>query len=166
MKVFTLGTDHRPPYDLTRILVKHGIEVVFDIRQSPGAEENHLTRGGLEVLCSAQGISYVYLGNELGPTGANDRTPWLGSNPVQHWLEIIRRKAERRVCCLLGSERLPVGCRRRLLGDELAAHGIEVSHLLDERGSWAPPPSHARGARRLGRILPRRSRSGPGRHSR
>ncbi len=146
MRIFTLGTDHRPPYDFTRILLKHSIQVVLDLRPNPEAEEEHFRRDRLQSLCEEQGIDYVFLGNELGGTKDKDRHAWVKTDDFQRWLGLIRKKVEKRVVCLLGASRSPERCTRRILAEELAKQGIEVVHLLDETSVWAPrfPPASKR----------------------
>ncbi|MEO0082406.1 MAG: DUF488 domain-containing protein [candidate division WOR-3 bacterium] len=138
MRIFTLGTDHRPEYDFARILVKHGIQVVCDLRRSPDAREEYFRRDGLQALCAAHGIDYVFLGNELGGPQDGDLAAWAKTEKFKRWVDIIRRKLEQRVCCLLCAERSPERCHRRTITDELARQGIEVVHLLNETTFWVP----------------------------
>ncbi len=141
MRTYTLGTDHRDRHDFTRILIKYGIEVLFDVRRVPESGEEHFTRGGLDSLCSAQGISYVFLGNELGGPRDRDYRAWMATDSFKHWFGVIRSKLEKRVCCILCAERTPRRCHRRIIGDELARDGIDVVHLLDETSAWQPTES-------------------------
>lgn len=140
MKVFTLGTDHRPSYDFTRLLAKFGIEVVFDVRPTPEAEEDYFCRSGLQTLCATQAADYVYLGNELGGPGHLEFRSWPASDEFKRGFSIIRNKLEKRVCCILCAERSPEHCHRRAISDQLAKQGIEVVHVLDEHTVWRPMP--------------------------
>lgn len=140
MRVYTLGTDHRHQFDFARILLKYGIEVVFDVRRTPEAQEEYFRRDGLQALCAAQNTDYVYLGNELGGP-REGLTTWTASDEYARGLGIIRKKAERRVCCVLCAERSPENCHRLTIAGDLKKAGIEVVHLLDETTTWqAPPP--------------------------
>ncbi len=160
MRLYTLGTGHRPDYDFARILYKFGIQVLFDIRANttlPGKELPHLSRGGMEKLCSENRISYVFLGNELGGgcralVGSADRSAvrdWLKSEPVQRGLKIVAGKVPTRVCCILCSCYSPEFCRRLLLARELVTlqPGIEVVHILEETRLWQAPEARNRGPR-------------------
>ncbi len=162
MRVYTLGTDHRHQFDFTRILVKYGIEVVFDVRRTPEAQEEHYRRGGLQALCAGQHIDYVFLGNELGGPRGGDWAGWTGSEEYARGLAIIRRKAEQRVCCILCAERTPEHCHRQRIAADLARAGIEVVHLLDETTVWQAPPPRPPAPKRPGRG-PARPRRGRGR---
>lgn len=154
MRVYTLGTDHRHQLDFVRILVKHGIEVVFDVRRTPAAQEEHFRRDGLQALCAAHGVDYVFLGNELGGPRDGDRNGWVRSDEFIRGTGIIQSKAARRVCCILCAERSPERCHRLDIAAALARAGIEVVHLLDETTVWqAPaktPPARQHGQRGSG----------------
>jgi uncharacterized protein (DUF488 family) len=163
VRVFTLGTDHRHQFDFARILLKYGVEVVFDVRRTPESQEEHFRRDGLGALCAGQGVDYVYLGNELGGPREGDQQGWTRSEEYGRGLGIIRRKAEQRACCVLCAERSPEHCHRLTIAEDLARSGIEVVHLLDETTTWqAPPPRPAPPPRRAP-YRPRRGGRGRGR---
>ncbi|MCL6465540.1 MAG: DUF488 domain-containing protein [candidate division WOR-3 bacterium] len=149
MKLYTLGTGHRPEYEFSRLLYKFGIQVLFDIRSHPGpiAEKlPHLSRAGMEKLCSDNKINYVFLGNELGGgcralLAVPDRRAvknWLQTEEVQRGLKIISSRVPTRVCCILCSCYTPEFCRRLILAEEVARQGAEVVHILEEDRFWQP----------------------------
>jgi len=144
MKVFTIGTDHRTHYDFARLLVKYGVEVLFDVRRTPESREEYFRRDGLQALAAGQGIDYVYMGNELGGPRDEDHRQWTGSDEFKRGLDIIRSKASRRACCVLCAERTPEDCHRRVIGEYLSKQGIEVVHILDEASVWTAPPPRPR----------------------
>jgi uncharacterized protein (DUF488 family) len=178
MKVFTLGTANRQHFDFTKILNKYGIQVVIDIRRNPTMPQSpQFSRDSLQMLCASQKADYVYLGNDLGrnlpaelrPSEPTDRfvlKEWQTSSEFQQVVRIVAAKAEKRVTCILCSERLPDDCQRFFLTQELARLGFEVAHILDETRIWSPTP--ARPARqgfrpRVWNRRPREGRSGSGR---
>jgi uncharacterized protein (DUF488 family) len=144
MRVFTIGTDHRTHFDFARILLKYGIQIVFDVRRVPESREEHFRRDGLQALASGQGIDYVYLGNELGGPRDGNYREWMGSDEYRRGMDILTKKAPRRVCCLLCAERTPENCHRLVIGRELTRQGIDVVHILDETTVWTPPPDKPR----------------------
>lgn len=139
MRIFTLGTAHRDKHDFVRILIKYGIQVVFDVRAFLGAQEDYFRRNGLQALCVAQGIDYVYLGNEIGGPKDRNYKDWIKTDEYKRNFDIIRKKLEKRVCCILCTERSPERCHRRIISGQLAEQDIEVVHLLDETSVWHPP---------------------------
>ena len=140
MKVFTIGTDHRTHYDFARLLVKYGVEVLFDVRRTPESREEHFRRDGLQALAAGQGIDYIYMGNELGGPRDEGYGQWTGSDEFKRGVDIIRSKAAKRACCVLCAERTPENCHRRVIAEHLVKQGIEVVHILDETSIWTPPP--------------------------
>jgi uncharacterized protein (DUF488 family) len=144
MKVFTIGTDHRTHYDFARLLLKYGVEVLFDVRRTPESREEHFRREGLQALAAGQGMDYIYLGNELGGPRSEDTRRWTGSDEFSRGIDIIRSKAARRVCCILCAERTPENCHRLIIARHLVKQGIEVVHILDETSVWTPPPERPR----------------------
>ncbi len=144
MKVFTIGTDHRTHYDFARLLVKYGIEVLFDVRRTPEAREEHFRRDGLQTLAAGQGIDYIYMGNELGGPRDAGYGQWIGSDEFNRGIGIIRSKAAKRACCVLCAERTPENCHRRQIAEQLVKQGVEVVHILDEKSVWTPPPERPR----------------------
>lgn len=138
MRVYTIGTDHRKPYDFTRLLAKFGIQIIFDVRRTPESQEDHFRRDGLQLLCAGQHVDYIYLGNELGGPVRGDMREWIESDEFRRGVAIIARKAPTRVCCVLCAERSPEFCHRRTIGEHLARTDIEVVHVLDENGVWRP----------------------------
>jgi|WetSurMetagenome_2_1015567.scaffolds.fasta_scaffold284790_2 uncharacterized protein (DUF488 family) len=140
MKVFTIGTDHRTHFDFARLLVKYGIEVLFDVRRAPESREDHFRRDGLQALAAGQGIDYIFMGNELGGPCYDGRGQWTDSDEFKRGIDIIRSKASKRACCVLCAERTPENCHRLSIAEHLAKQGIEVVHILDENSVWSPPP--------------------------
>lgn len=169
MRVFTLGTASRQHFDFTKILNKYGIQVIMDIRRSPASPQSpQFNRDSLQMLCASQRADYIFLGNDLGrnlsaelrPSGSPDRfalRDWLASPEFQQTLKIIAGKAERRVTCILCSERLPDDCQRFYLARELAKLGFETAHVIDETRIWSPPSPERPATRFTARPQDRRS---------
>jgi len=159
MKVFTIGTDHRTHYDFARLLTKYGVEVIFDVRRTPEAREDHFRRDGLQALAASQGVDYIFMGNELGGPRENDYQVWTSADEFKRGIDIIRNKVARRACCILCAERTPENCHRRTIAEHLSKQGIEVVHILDETSVWtAPPPRPPSPAPRPGPRGPRPDR--------
>jgi len=144
MKVFTVGTDHRTHYDFARLLLKYGIEVLFDVRRTPESREDYFRRDGLQALAAGQGIDYIFMGNELGGPWADGHAQWTGGDEFKRGVDIIRNKSSKRVCCILCAERTPENCHRRVIAEHLTGQGIEVVHIIDETTVWTPPPERPR----------------------
>lgn len=157
MRLYTLGTGRRPPYEFTRILYKFGIQVLFDLRSRPAALPDnlaHFSRAGLERLCAENKINYLFLGNELKPPQLAAVKEWVKSAEFLRGVKIIISKIPTRVCCLLCSCYTPEHCHRLIIANEIARCGIlpdsrigslnspgqriEVIHILEENRFWLP----------------------------
>lgn len=154
MRLYTLGIGRRPGFEFTRLLTKFGIQVLFDIRANLpaapvnppsffGAEKTDYSRAGMEALCSANRVNYLYLGNELAPpegmgAARDSLKDWLNREQVRRGLKIIASKVPVRVCCIVCSCYLPERCHRLVIAEELARQGIEVVHILEEDRFWTP----------------------------
>ncbi|MEO0070586.1 MAG: DUF488 domain-containing protein [candidate division WOR-3 bacterium] len=164
MRLYTLGTGRRPPYEFTRILYKFGIQVLFDIRSHPTATSDnlaHFSRAALERLCAENKINYLYLGNELRAPQQSAVKEWIESEEFHRGVKIIISKIPTRVSCLLCSCYTPEHCHRLIIANEIARCGIlpdsrigslnspgqkiEVVHILEENRFWSP------GSRRFNR---------------
>jgi uncharacterized protein (DUF488 family) len=147
MRIYTLGTDHRPQHEFTRLLYKYSIQVVFDVRRTPEAQEEYFRRGPLELLLTQNRVDYVYLGNEMGGPRDGDLKAWQQTEDFRRGVSIILRKVPNRVCCILCAERTPEYCHRLAITGHLAKQGVEVIHLLEENRLWQPPAVGARPGR-------------------
>lgn len=160
MRLYTLGIGRRPGFEFSRLLTKFGIQILFDIRGNlpaapvnpPGffaTERTDYSRAGMEALCSANRVNYLYLGNELAPPegtalSRDSIREWLSREQVRRGIRMIAGKVPLRVCCLVCSCYLPERCHRLIIAEELARQGIEVVHILEEDRFWKPAAPRGR----------------------
>ena len=66
-ELFTIGHSTHSWEKFLELLRQHRIEAVADVRSSPYSQFNpHFNRESLQLALPQQGISYVFLGEELG----------------------------------------------------------------------------------------------------
>ncbi len=65
-KVYTLGTSRRSEEDFIEILFNYDIKTLIDVRSFPKSKLPVFTKENLENLLKKEGISYIFLGKELG----------------------------------------------------------------------------------------------------
>ncbi|MDI6744208.1 MAG: DUF488 family protein [Thermodesulfovibrionales bacterium] len=65
-RIYTLGTGRRSEEDFIEILFDYDIKTLIDVRSFPMSKMPVFTRDNLENLLKKEGISYVFLGKELG----------------------------------------------------------------------------------------------------
>jgi uncharacterized protein (DUF488 family) len=139
--VFSIGHSNHSAEKFAGLLVTHGIETVADVRSHPYSR--HAPRFGarsLEAELSRLGISYLFLGGELGgrPEGgefydAKGRVDYALVGRSRRFLDGISRlekESRTRPLALLCSEEDPTRCHRRLLvGRALEERGISLRHI-------------------------------------
>ena len=76
--LYTIGHSNHAPEVFLGLLARHGIEVLVDVRSQPYSRyAAHFDKPGLSALAAGAGITYLFLGQELGgrPEGAEFYDP-------------------------------------------------------------------------------------------
>lgn len=146
ISVFTVGHSNHSAEKFTSLLKEHEIEVLVDTRSRPYSRHApHFNARTIEAILSGYGISYLFLGRELGgrPQGeefydAEGRVDYARVERSRSFLDGIHRletEIQDRRVALLCSEEDPTGCHRRLLiGWALEGRGITVLHIRGDGG--------------------------------
>lgn len=140
--ILTLGHSNHSPDALLRLLLRHGVDEVVDVRSAPYSRYlPHFNRESINAALDAVGIAYTYLGGELGGR-PNDRSCYDSDGRVQYGrvadtdgfddgIRRIVRGADERQLVLLCTEKEPLECHRTLLvARRLAERGVAVAHIL------------------------------------
>jgi len=143
--IFSIGYGNRNIEDFLNLLSRFEIQILIDTRSSPYSRfRPDYRKQALQAHLTQAGIQYLFMGDTLGgrpsdPACYTDgkvdyhklkQQPFYQAG-IHHlrqmWAEGIR-------LCLMCAEAKPQECHRsRLLGETLAATGIEVVHI-DEAG--------------------------------
>ena len=163
-QVFTVGHSNYEIEDFLAILKRHEITAIGDVRSVPYSKyapqfsEENLKNSLLEA-----GISYVFLGHELGARPAN-KALYLEDGQVD-WDKVADTKifsdgidrvmvgACKYRLALMCSEKDPLGCHRtHLVARHLVVRGADVFHIL-KAGNETHIKSHEEiiGATKAGR---------------
>lgn len=154
--VWTLGHSNHEPDGFVDLLRRQDISAVADLRSHPYSR--HVPQYGKEELAAllkASGISYVFLGRELGAR-SNDDAVFAGdrvdfdklatTDLFRAGLERIRGGAARHRIALVCAEQDPLHCHRAILvARHLLSPTLDVRHI--HRDGHAE--SHAALERRL-----------------
>jgi len=140
-RILTVGHSNHALEQFLALVEGAGVSAIADVRSKPVSRwVPHFSRVPLQAALAERGISYLFLGRELGgkpedPTlvrnGKADyeamaRTPAFAEGLAR----VIEASKTDRVA-LLCAERDPVDCHRFLLiGRELAARDVPVAHIL------------------------------------
>jgi uncharacterized protein (DUF488 family) len=139
--ILTIGHSNHTLATFIALIEGARVTLIADVRSRPVSRfVPHFNRKPLDVALAEHGISYLFLGRELGgrpddpafvKNGKPDytamaRTPAFATGLAR----IIEASASEKVA-LLCAERDPTDCHRfRLIARELAARRIAVAHIL------------------------------------
>lgn len=158
--IYTVGHSTHAAEKLLDLLTLHGVTAVADVRSSPFSRMNpHFNQDPLRALLKRHGISYVFLGKELGAR-SDDPTCYEGGKVIyerlarsplfEEGVTRLRKGLATRQIALLCAEKEPLSCHRTILvSRRLYEEGIAVSHIHED-GRLEP---HAEAMRRLLKLL-------------
>jgi uncharacterized protein (DUF488 family) len=140
-RILTIGHSNHALAQFLALLEGARVSAVADVRSRPVSRwVPHFNREALQAALAERGISYEFLGRELGGRpgdpalmkggkpdyAAMARTPAFAAGLAR----VVETGAKERVA-LLCAERDPIDCHRFLLiGRELAARQVGVAHIL------------------------------------
>lgn len=133
--IFSLGHSSHDWATFQRLLVGADVGVVVDVRSNPASRYAHFNRAALRETLNNGGVSYVFLGVELGgrPPGAGipDYERVAASPIFAEGIKLVEGIAARARLALMCTEYDPLTCHRCLLvGRHLAERGHTVAHIL------------------------------------
>lgn len=159
--VYTVGHSAHAQEDFIYLLQHHNITAISDVRSIPYSRINpQFNREDLKAALRAKGISYVFLGKELG--ARTDDPSCYVNGKVQYerlaTTENFRRGVERVMTgmhkhriALMCAEKEPLDCHRTILvAKNLVAAGVEVQHILADRNIENHADTMARLLRQFG----------------
>lgn len=158
--IFTVGHSNHPLAHFTGLLQRHMITAVADVRSTPFSRTNpQFNREELKDALSAIGITYVFLGKELGARSEDPACYEAGrvrydrlavTDLFRKGLDRVREGSEKFRLALMCAEREPLDCHRTILVcRHLVTQGFKIQHIHGDGGlEW-----HADVMTRLIRML-------------
>jgi uncharacterized protein (DUF488 family) len=141
--VFTIGHSNLEFMKFAGLLKQQDIQAVADVRSSPYSQYSpHFNREPLQLALRQQGISYVFLGEELGARRSepecyvNGRVDYslIAQTPafIRGLDRLVQGAAKMRVA-IMCAEKDPLDCHRCILvSPRLKERGINVQHIHDD----------------------------------
>jgi uncharacterized protein (DUF488 family) len=140
-RLFTVGHSNLEFEQFIRLLRDSTVELLVDVRSRPQSSRfPQFSQPGFEKLLGAEGISYLFLGEELG--GRPDDPDAYRSNGVVDYrarrksyafragLERLLKELEARTLAMMCAEEDPLECHRFLMiCPELVRAGIQPLHI-------------------------------------
>lgn len=138
--VYTVGHSIHSMERLIEILKSNKISEIIDVRSQPYSKfQPQFNRRDIEGPLRAAGISYLFLGNDLGAR-SNDTSCYVNGRAQYQRIaatkgfglaidRVLSESADNRVA-LMCAEKEPLECHRTLLvGQALFSQGIKVAHI-------------------------------------
>lgn len=136
--IYTLGTSTRAIDEFIKLLISRNVRAVVDVRRFPTSRFKHFCREELEKLLPEAGISYAYMGEELGGYRWGGYQNFTTSSQFQAGISKLEEIARQKRTAIMCAERFPWRCHRRFIALELEERGWRVSHIIDKGREWAP----------------------------
>lgn len=162
LQLYTIGHGNRSIDEFVSLLRAAGIGRLIDVRAHPGSRRHpQFGRGALDAALESAGVEYVWEGIALGGRRRPRRdsqhralrndsfrayADHMQSVEFRDGVDRLLQLARSSPAAIMCAERLPWQCHRYMISDYLAAHGVQVLHVID----GAAPREHAlRGEARL-----------------
>ena len=140
--VYTIGYSGRTLAELICLLREHAITAVADVRSQPRSKFNvDFNQDALRKALAAGGISYVFLGAELGARTPDEDCYVDGkvqyemlakTSAFRAGLDRLEIGRNNHTIALLCAEANPLICHRCILvSRQLTARGVPVRHILE-----------------------------------
>jgi uncharacterized protein (DUF488 family) len=136
--IYTLGSSTRSPEEFIELLKEHHIETIADVRKFPRSRFEHFCKENLPKLLEEAGISYSYMGRELGGYRKEGYQNFTATPEFQSGLRELEKVAQVGRTAIVCAERFPWRCHRHFIGLELQKKGWQVSHIIDKGRYWLP----------------------------
>ena len=142
-EIYTVGHSNQSLESFLGLLRKHAITAVADVRSYPYSMMNpQFDREALSKELKSAGISYVFLGKELGARSEDQACYMNGQVQFERLakIELFRDGMERVLegierfrIALMCAEKEPLVCHRTILvARALAESGVKVQHILSD----------------------------------
>ena len=139
--LFTVGHSNWEFPSFIKLLKKSGVELLVDVRSKPHSSRfPQFSQPGFEALLEADGVDYLFLGEELGGR-PDDPDAYRADGLVNYnarrksytfgaGVERLVKEFEKRCIALMCAEEDPLECHRFLMiCPELLAMGIQPLHI-------------------------------------
>jgi uncharacterized protein (DUF488 family) len=142
---FTFGHSEMSAEDLTSVLLAHDIDLVIDARVFPyNSYLAHFDRDRLDSLLHRNGISYLWMGKQLGCITNDGRLDSVRREREDSYQEGMTSLMEllpgRRVCVLSSESDWRFSHRHTLIAQTLLRYGIAVYHIESDGSVTLAPP--------------------------
>jgi uncharacterized protein (DUF488 family) len=141
VRLFTIGHSNHSIETFVQLLLLHGVTALADVRSHPYSRYlPHFNQAELKQALLDAGISYVFLGRELGAR-TSDRSCYVEGKAVyeniaatklfSEGIERILKGSEAYTISLMCAEQDPITCHRAILVCQyLRQENLDINHIL------------------------------------
>lgn len=153
--IWTIGHSTRSADDFMNLLQIHGITGLADVRTIPKSRRHpHFGGDALAERLAREGIEYRHfpdLGGLRKPRPDSPNTAWknasfrgyadhMRTETFARAIDALLEFASHTDVAIMCAEAVWWQCHRMLLSDALVARGVEVRHIMSDRGPGGAPP--------------------------
>ena len=147
-RIYTIGHSNRSIDKFLRLLLKHGIESLADVRRFPSSKHPHFNQDKLKEILGEYGIDYVWFQSLGGyrkkildkspnvaiqSEGFRNYADYMLTDEFVKAIEELEDLASERRTAIMCAEKFFWRCHRKFISDFLVVRGWEVVHILDNR---------------------------------
>jgi uncharacterized protein (DUF488 family) len=158
LTVWTIGHSTRSADEFNRILTRHEISALVDVRSFPGSRRYpQFNSQLLSNSLASVGIEYVHLlalGGRRQPVPNSRNNAWrnasfrayadhMESEEFENGIQQLLKLASEKDTAIMCAEALWWRCHRGLIADHLKARGALVLHIVDEAHQESHPYTSA-----------------------
>lgn len=130
--LYTIGYGSRAREELVRILKRHKIELLVDIRRWPTSKLEEYRRENISKFLKKEGIEYVWLGEKLGGFRKGGYKDYTKSQEFKEGIDVLMSLSSSKRACIMCVEVSHKACHRRFVSNHLVKKGIKVAHIISE----------------------------------
>jgi uncharacterized protein (DUF488 family) len=141
MQIFTVGHSNHSVDKFINLLKRNGVSAIADVRSSPFSRRlPHFNQSSLRKSLTSEGVSYVFLGEELGARSKNPECYIEGkaryeliaaTEEFSVGLDRILKGVKHHQIALMCAEQDPITCHRAILVcKHLKDAGLDIQHIL------------------------------------
>lgn len=143
-QILTIGHSNHETSEFVRILKKHGVQILVDIRSDPYSRyASQFNKSELQYEITSAGLEYRYSGAQVGgkpkdptlytPGGKPDYDKLASTETFKNELKAIIELAEKKRLAIMCSEADPMSCHReRIIAQVLRTWGVNVIHIMPD----------------------------------
>ena len=141
MQIFTVGHSNHSVEKFLNLLKRSGVSAIADVRSSPFSRRSpHFNQSSLRKSLASEGVSYVFLGEELGARSKNPECYVeckaryeliAATEEFAMGLDRILKGVNHHQIALMCAEQDPITCHRAILVcKHLKDAGLDIQHIL------------------------------------